>query len=117
MTWPARDSTLRPARLNRTLFVLESSASVGESETTVLQSEKRVEGQREVLLVMCCQDWTNFGALAVGMDDDRALVHSLHKPVRQLLFQSSVKFNLRSAGHIFSLSYKNTGIHHHLFLI
>lgn len=63
---------------------------------------KRVKGQREVLSVMCCQDWTNFGTLAVGMDDDRALVHSLHKPVRQLLFQSSVKFNLRSADHVFS---------------
>lgn len=44
---------------------------------------------------------TDFGALAVGMDDDRALVHSLHEPVRQLLFQSGVKFNLRSVGHFF----------------
>lgn len=63
----------------------------------------RVKGQHELNFVMCChQQWTNFGTLAVWMDNDRVLVHSLHKPVRQFLFQCSVEVNLRSASHIFS---------------
>lgn len=63
----------------------------------------RVKVQHELNFVMCChQQWTNFGTLAVWMDDDRVLVHSLHKPVRQFLFQCSVEVNLRSVSHIFS---------------
>lgn len=58
----------------------------------------RVKGQ----CVLCCQETTYFGTLAVGMDDDWVLVHSLNKPVRQLLFQCSVEVNLRSVSYIFS---------------
>ena len=46
--------------------------------------------------------WAYLGAFAIGVDRNGVLVDSFHKPVRQLVFQSSVEFNLGSEIQIFS---------------